>query len=208
MEQADGILARGKCQKWALKVRRVDTWANMRLLKPCLLQLLSVMTILDPKGGEYGFHCFTHKGNERGLRGAPRYWTITSPMFWASRRTWCRWPLSPWSAFITSLSRSGISLFFSHVGHFQRLEFPALGPLASSFIIHIYSPYSHLIHLSYLLEDINPLLGHILENWRNALPDKYVLSHQGCPTCGPRDACSPGWLWLQPDTKSWIYLKH
>lgn len=85
---------------------------------------------------------------------------------------------------------------------------PALGPLASSFIIHIYSPYSHLIHLSYLLEDINPLLGHILENWRNALPDKYVLSHQGCPTCGPRDACSPGWLWLQPDTKSWIYLKH
>ena len=25
---------------------------------------------------------------------------------------------------------------------------------------------------------------------------------QGCPTCGP------GWLWMRPDTKSWIYLKH
>ena len=42
-------------------------------------------------------------------------------------------------------------------------------------------------------------------------PSKYWPNPKamaGCPTCGPRAACSPGWLWMKPNTKSWIYLKH
>ena len=36
----------------------------------------------------------------------------------------------------------------------------------------------------------------------------WLLSLQGCPTHGMRAACSLGWLWMQPSTKSYIYLKH
>ena len=34
-----------------------------------------------------------------------------------------------------------------------------------------------------------------------------LVSWQGCPTHGPWAAFGPGWLWMWPNTKSYIYLK-
>ena len=39
------------------------------------------------------------------------------------------------------------------------------------------------------------------------LSKMYSFYYQGCPTCNPCAACSPGWLWTWPNTKSQIYLK-
>ena len=33
------------------------------------------------------------------------------------------------------------------------------------------------------------------------------LYEQGCPTRSPRATCHPGWLWMLPNTKSYIYFK-
>ena len=30
---------------------------------------------------------------------------------------------------------------------------------------------------------------------------------QGCPACPTQAACGPGWLWMLPNTKSYIYFK-
>ena len=40
------------------------------------------------------------------------------------------------------------------------------------------------------------------------LDSSLITLEQRCPTCGPRAACGPGWLRMQLNTKSSIYLKH
>ena len=63
------------------------------------------------------------------------------------------------------------------------------------FILGCYGLVSHIFIFQYLFWGLWSLIHH----WEHK---------QGCPTCSPGAAWSPGRLWMRPNTKSYIYLKH